>query len=117
MIMILRILFLLLFATTAQADFLDYHYALVRDLSPAFENSLKLNPPPIPIDMELAKEQHEQYIDVLKTLVPEVIRLTGDPYHPDCNFIEDTAIIIDNIAVISRMGATERQGEELPVTE
>ena len=52
---------------------------------------------------------------MLKKLVPEVIRLKADPNHPDCNFIEDTAIIVDGIAVISIMGALERRGEEVPV--
>ncbi len=93
----------------------DPNIAIVRELSSAFEDSLKLNPPPIPIDLSLAKEQHERYIDLLKTLLPKVICLDADPKHPDCNFIEDTAILIGDTAIISRMGAIERQGEEIPV--
>jgi len=92
-----------------------YRFALVRDLSSSFENSLKLNPPPIPIDFNLAKQQHENYIHVLEKLIETVIRIEADPCHPDCNFIEDTAIIVGDTAVISRMGALERQGEEIPV--
>ncbi len=69
----------------------------------------------MPIDLNLAKLQHENYIELLEKLVPKVFRLKADPNHPDCNFIEDTAIIVDNIAVISRMGALERRGEEIPV--
>ncbi len=89
----------------------------VRDLSTSFENSLKLNPPPIPINLALAKQQHERYIDLLKILVLDLVRLDADPNHPDCNFIEDTAIIVGDTAVISRMGAIERRGEEGPVAE
>lgn len=96
-------------------EYLQYEFAIVRDLSSEFENSLKLNPPPIPIDLVLAHEQHENYITALKQLVPNVIRIESDPAHPDCNFIEDTAIIVKDIAVISRMGALERRGEEVPV--
>lgn len=92
-----------------------YQYALVRDLSDSFEESLKLNPPAVPIDLDLAKQQHENYIALLEKFIPQVIRLEADPNHPDCNFIEDTAIIVDDIAVISRMGAVERRGEEVPV--
>jgi dimethylargininase len=92
-----------------------YQYALVRDLSDSFEDSLKLNPPTILIDLNLAKQQHENYIDLIEKLVPKVIRLEADSNHPDCNFIEDTAIIVDDTAVISRMGALERRGEEIPV--
>lgn len=93
----------------------NYHIALVRNLSTSFNDSLKLNPPPIPIDLNLAKQQHENYIDLLAQLVPEIIRLDADENHPDCNFIEDTAIIVEDIAVISRMGAVERRGEEVCV--
>ncbi|HSW85974.1 MAG TPA: arginine deiminase family protein [Rhabdochlamydiaceae bacterium] len=101
--------------TTSYADSPFYRCALVRDLSDSFEDSLKLNPPPIPIDLNLARQQHESYINLLEKLVPEVIRLEADPNHPDCNFIEDTAIIVSDIAIISRMGAFERRGEEVPV--
>lgn len=95
----------------------SYHYALVRELSPAFEESLKINPPSTPINLDLAIEQHENYMNVLKTVVQDVILIDADPKHPDCNFIEDTAIVVNNIAVISRMGAPERRGEELPIAE
>lgn len=101
--------------TTSHIDSPFYQCALVRDLSDLFEDSLKLNPPITPIDLKLAKQQHENYIELLEKLVPKVIRLKADPNHPDCNFIEDTAIIVGDIAVISRMGALERRGEEIPV--
>ncbi len=96
---------------------LFYQFALVRDLSNSFEDSLKLNPPLVPIDLSLAKEQHENYTNLLEKLVPNVIRLEADRAHPDCNFIEDTAIIVGDIAVISRMGASERRGEEVAVAQ
>ena len=101
--------------TNSSTDYLFYQCALVRDLSDSFEDSLKLNPPTNPIDLNLAKQQHENYINLLEKLVPKVIRLEADPNHPDCNFIEDTAIIVNDIAVISRIGALERRGEEVPV--
>ncbi|MBA2727639.1 MAG: hypothetical protein H0U49_05650 [Parachlamydiaceae bacterium] len=100
---------------TSLTDSLFYQSALVRDLSDSFKDSLKLNTPTISIDLNLAKQQHENYIALLEKLVLKVIRLEADPNHPDCNFIEDTAIIVDGIAVISRMGALERRGEEVPV--
>lgn len=93
----------------------NYRFALVRDLSDSFESSLKLNPPPLPIDINIAKQQHENYIGLLEKLIPDVIRIDADPDHPDCNFIEDTAIIVGDITVISRMGAPERRGEEGPI--
>lgn len=93
----------------------SYHYAITRDIADSFEDGLKLNPPLEPIDLALAKQQHEDYIHSLQRLVGQVIRLRADPKHPDCNFIEDTAIIVNNIAIISNMGAEERRGEEIPL--
>lgn len=99
------------------ARFFDYRYALVRELSSSFDDSLKQHPPSHPIDLALAEQQHENYVRVLEGLVPEVVRLKGDPNHPDCNFIEDTAIIVGGAAVISRMGAPERRGEEVAIAQ
>jgi len=121
MLKIKRIFYLLIllssytFAADHEAFYLNYQYALVRDLSDAFENSLKLHPPDSPIDLNLAKKQHQHYIETLKVLIPHVIEIASDPSHPDCNFIEDTALIANELAVISRMGAKERQGEEIPI--
>ncbi len=103
------------YGQTTDAGFHSYRFAIVRDLSDSFENSLQSNPPSVPIDLETAKLQHKNYISLLEKLVPEVIRLEADPDHPDCNFIEDTSVIVGNIAVISRMGAAVRRGEEVPV--
>lgn len=94
-----------------------YNFALVRNLANSFQDSLKLNQPLLPIDLDLAKQQHEKYIQLLEILVPHVIRLEADQNHPDCNFIEDTAIIVNDITVISNMGAVARRGEEIPVAD
>lgn len=93
----------------------DYKKAFVRELSPAFEKSLKMNPPPTPINLKLAEKQHREYIHLLTRLLPEIEILKGDPKHADCNFIEDTAVLIGNGAIITRPGASSRRGEEVPV--
>lgn len=95
----------------------NYRLAFVRTLSDSFEESLKSASPSIPIDLNLAKQQHTNYIELLKGLLEQVIELESDSNHPDCNFIEDTALIVEDIAVISRMGAIERQGEEVAVAQ
>lgn len=100
-----------------ESDFFNYHFAIVRDLPITFLHSLKQHEPEIPIDYDLAKQQHEKYIEVLQGLVPKLIRLKADSYFPDCNFVEDTGLIIGDIAVLSRLGAPERQGEEAAVYE
>ena len=46
-----------------------------------------------------------------------VISLPGDAAYPDCVFIEDTAIVLDDMAVITRPGAESRRGEVDVVAE
>eukprot|EP00878_Enallax_costatus_P046956 GHUV01057291.1.p1 GENE.GHUV01057291.1~~GHUV01057291.1.p1 ORF type:complete len:269 (+),score=58.59 GHUV01057291.1:739-1545(+) len=91
--------------------------ALVRRLASTFENSLKSAPRSI--DMAKAGEEHQRYVEVLKQVLgaANVIQVPADDRHPDCCFIEDTAVVVGNTAVIARPGAIERQGEEQPVAE
>lgn len=65
----------------------------------------------MPIDYERAREQHEQYREVLASLGCEVISLPADAAYPDCVFIEDTAVVLGDMAVITRPGAESRRGE------
>jgi dimethylargininase len=46
-----------------------------------------------------------------------VISLPGDAAYPDCVFVEDTAIVLDELAVITRPGAESRRGEVDVVAE
>lgn len=92
--------------------------ALVRGLSSSFERALKMQPPSSPVDVALARQQHEAYASLLRRLLPAgVIDVAESPAHPDCNFIEDTALIVNDVAVLSRPGAAERRGEEQAVGE
>ncbi len=43
--------------------------------------------------------------------------LTADNDHPDCVFIEDTAVVIGSVAVATRPGEEARRGELQPVIE
>lgn len=64
-------------------------------------------------DYEKALKQHEDYIDALKICEVEVMVLPGNPDFPDSTFVEDTAIVTPEFAVISNPGATTRNGEIL----
>jgi dimethylargininase len=92
-----------------------HSHCLVRNLPNSFESSIKQHSPVTPIDLELAKLQHQSYVQTLNRLVPNVIEVDVDEKHPDCCFIEDTAIVIKDTAVITWMGASERRGEEVQV--
>ena len=64
-----------------------------------------------PIDVSRAEAQHAAYEDALRTLGCTVQRLAGQPDHPDSVFIEDSAVVFDECAVIARPGAESRRGE------
>lgn len=65
-----------------------YTDALVRGLPSTFEDGLKLAPPPTPVDLPLAHQQHDAYTALLRSLVPNVVEVPADDAHPDCVFIE-----------------------------
>jgi dimethylargininase len=64
-----------------------------------------------PIDFELAKRQHEEYCAALERLGVAVTLLSGNESFPDCCFVEDTAVVVDELAAICSMGAPSRRGE------
>jgi len=64
-----------------------------------------------PISFTKAADQHEAYENALRSLGCAVKRLAGAPDHPDSVFIEDTAVVLDECAVITRPGAQSRRGE------
>src|SRR5215210_1683576 len=64
-----------------------------------------------PIDYGVALRQHEGYKAMLRACGAEVESLDVNRDHPDSVFIEDTAIVLDEIAVMMPMGAESRRGE------
>jgi dimethylargininase len=66
-----------------------------------------------PIDLAKACEQHQAYETLLAKLGANVISLPEEPELADSMFVEDTAIVLDEVAVICPMG-TESRRKELP---
>jgi dimethylargininase len=64
-----------------------------------------------PIDFGRAVAQHSAYAALLRTLGLEVIELPPDPAFPDCCFVEDTAVVLDEAALMAMPGASSRRGE------
>ena len=85
--------------------------ALTRDVSPRLAQCELTFLPREAIDLERAVLQHAAYARLLQSLGLEVLRLSADPAYPDCCFVEDTAVVLDEIAVIARPGAPSRRGE------
>lgn len=64
-----------------------------------------------PIDIDEARRQHERYEEALRAAGLEVRRLVPRDDLADCVFVEDTAVVYDEIAVLTRPGAASRRGE------
>lgn len=62
-------------------------------------------------DFPLLLKQHAAYVDALRRLGLEVDVLPAAPGYPDAYFIEDTAVVTPETAVITRPGAPPRRGE------
>lgn len=63
------------------------------------------------IDLSRARQQHQAYEALLRKLGARVISLPPEPELPDSMFVEDPAIVLDEIAVILPMGTESRRGE------
>src|SRR5215212_3182859 len=64
-----------------------------------------------PIDAEAAARQHRGYCDALRACGASVVTLPPAEGLPDSVFVEDTAIVLEEVAVLTRPGARSRRGE------
>jgi N-dimethylarginine dimethylaminohydrolase len=94
-----------------------FHYrrAIVRALAPDFAAKAVRQDASVSISQEKAAEQHAAYVTALKSVVPEVIELPAASGCPDSCFIEDTAVVIGDVALVTRPGAASRAGETAAV--
>lgn len=63
------------------------------------------------IDVARARLQHDAYVAALRALGVDVHVLEVNEECPDGVFVEDTAVVLDEVAVIATMGATSRRAE------
>jgi dimethylargininase len=87
------------------------HIAFIRDVSPALERCELSHLPRVTIDLDKARRQHQRYAETLAELGCRVESLPPLPEHADAVFVEDTAVVLDEIAVITRPGAESRRAE------
>ena len=64
-----------------------------------------------PIDAAAAAAQHRGYRAALEACGARVVTLPPAAEFPDSVFVEDTAIVLDEVAVLTRPGAESRRGE------
>jgi dimethylargininase len=69
----------------------------------------------VPIDLERARAQHRDYERAMDRLGCTVSQLPAEHDHPDSVFVEDAAVVLDELAVITRPGAPSRRGETASV--
>ena len=64
-----------------------------------------------PPDYKTILKQYDAYVSALKSIGIDVVELDPLPGYPDAYFVEDTAVVMKNIAVITNPGADSRKGE------
>jgi len=70
-----------------------------------------------PIDPARAAAQHDVYERLLEAHGCTIVHVADVPEMPDGVFVEDAAIVMDDIAIITRPGAASRRGETESVAE
>jgi dimethylargininase len=90
--------------------------AITRAPSPRMELGERTYVDDSPIDGALALRQHERYQEALRRCGARVVPLPACQELADCVFVEDTAIVVDEIAVMMSMGAASRR-DEVPTIE
>jgi dimethylargininase len=63
------------------------------------------------VDVGRAREQHAAYCAALRDSGWAVREVAPAPAYPDSVFVEDTVVVVDDLAVLTRPGAEERRGE------
>ena len=90
--------------------------ALVRGVPETFAQAIVRGSAPV-IDVVRARSQHTGYCRALSEAGYAVELIAADDAHPDCPFVEDAAVVLDELAIVTLPGAESRRGEVGPVAE
>ena len=85
--------------------------ALVRRPGPRLADGLVTHIERSPVDLDLARHQWERYVAALLSEGWEIVEVAPAEDCPDAVFVEDTVVVLGDLAVISRPGADERKPE------
>jgi dimethylargininase len=91
--------------------------AITRAVSPSMNDCQLAFVERQPIDIAKAVAQHDQYEACLASLGIAIVSLPVVPDQPDAVFVEDPAIVLDEVAIMTRMGAESRRGESASLAE
>lgn len=91
--------------------------AIVRAVSSSIDRCELSYVDRVAIDVAAARAEHDAYVKALVAAgVTDVIALDGDDF-PDGVFVEDCAVVFDDVALITRPGAASRRGETRAIAE
>ncbi len=91
--------------------------AITRAVSPALAKCELSFVPRTAIDLTKACAQHHEYAQLLRQLGVRVISLPAEPTLPDSMFVEDPALVLDELAVIFPLGTESRRPEAASVAK
>ena len=91
--------------------------ALTREISPAVGRCELTHLPRTPVDVGVARAQHRAYEQCLAEAGCTVVRLEAGPEMADSVFVEDIAVVFDELAIVTRPGAPSRRQETPAVAE
>jgi dimethylargininase len=93
-----------------------FKHAITRKPGKTFDRGITTSDLGVP-DYELALKQHAAYTGILRSIGLDVIELDPLPDYPDAHFVEDTAVVTAEVAIITCPGAPSRRGEEKSIAE
>ena len=85
--------------------------ALVRPPGPRLAEGIVTHVRRSPVDVARARVQHEGYLAALQAAGWRPVEVEPADEHPDVVFVEDTVVVVEDLAVLTRPGAAERRGE------
>jgi len=91
--------------------------AITRPISPSFADGERTHVERSAIDLAAANLEHRAYEDALRALGASIVHAPDAPDQPDAVFVEDTAFVLDEVAVITRPGAASRRPETAGIAQ
>jgi dimethylargininase len=91
--------------------------AITRAVSPAIVNCELTFVARQPIELAKAEQQHRAYQLLLEKCGARVISLPAEPALPDSMFVEDPAIVLDELAIIFPLGTESRRPEAASIAQ
>ena len=85
--------------------------ALLRRPGPRLADGIVTHIDRVPVDLDLAREQWEGYAAALRSAGWDVAEVPPADDCPDAVFVEDAVVVHQDLAVITRSGATARRAE------